>query len=165
VSEVDFLVARVVEQLRYPANGLRIVFDQGDRVCQALYADLEQPFTFVTASGEVHHADPSDPASLGPVLALAGETVERVSTADAILTLVFLDGSSLRCEPHPHYEAWQVCGGTPQFLVVCSQLGEGLAVFDVNTPEMSLSSREALPPNVREVVDLPFRDSESRAEN
>ena len=29
MSEVDFLVGQTVEELRYPANGLRIVFDSG----------------------------------------------------------------------------------------------------------------------------------------
>jgi Family of unknown function (DUF6188) len=130
VSEIDFLIGQTVEELRYPANGLRIVFDSGDLVCPALYADLEQAFSFVDTSGNRHHADPAEPASLAPVLSIAGETVAAVSTDDAVLYLGFSDGANIRCEPHPDYEAWQVCGGSPQFLVVCSNGGEGLEVFE-----------------------------------
>jgi hypothetical protein len=43
--------------------------------------------------------------------------------------LSFADGSLLRCEPDPRYEAWQVVGGLPQHLVVCEPGGE-LAVWD-----------------------------------
>jgi hypothetical protein len=160
VSEVDFLIGQVVEELRYPANGLRVVFDAGDNVCPAPYLDLEQAFTLTLASGEACEADPAAPTSLGVVLDLAGAIVETVSTEEAVLTLTFRDGRVLRCEPHPASEAWQVCGGTPQFLVVCSQRGGGLEVYDINTPALDLDNRAALPPQIREIVNLLLPETE-----
>jgi hypothetical protein len=38
-------------------------------------------------------------------------------------------GRALRCEPQPEFEAWEVVGGEPQYLVVCTPGGE-LAVWD-----------------------------------
>jgi hypothetical protein len=131
VSEVDFLVGQTVAQFRYPANGLRIVFDVGDRAEPALYADIEQAFTYIDRSGDAHEVDLNDPSTLASVLGIAGQAVEGVSTDDAVLSLRFSDGSSLRCAPHPDYEAWQVVGGTPQCLVVCVGPDDGLAVWDV----------------------------------
>ena len=43
--------------------------------------------------------------------------------------LSFADGSLLRCEADARYEAWQVVGGSPQYLVVCQPGGE-LTVWD-----------------------------------
>ena len=159
LSEIDFLIGQVVEELRYPANGLRVVFDSGDLVCPALYLDLEEAFTLTLSSGVVHHAGPAAPESLGLVLDLAGATVKKVSTEDAVLTLTFADGRILRCEPHPEFEAWQVCGGTPEFLVVCSQEGQGLEVYDINTPAVDLNDRAALPPHIREIVGQIFPET------
>jgi hypothetical protein len=52
-----------------------------------------------------------------------------VSCAGGVLVLVFSGGRSIRCEPDPAVEAWaveawQVVGGDPFFLVVCTQEGE-----------------------------------------
>ena len=138
VSEIDFLVGKTVEELRYPANGLRIVFEAGDRVEPALYADVEQAFTFTDRAGLVHEVDPNKPATLGPVLTIAGETVvDAVSTEEAALTLRFSDRSALACEPHPSCEAWQVVGGSPQYLVVSIEPGH-LAVWDDTTKSIPL---------------------------
>jgi hypothetical protein len=139
MSEVDFLIGRTVKELRYPVNGLRIVFDAGDRVEPALYADVAQYLSYIDASGTLTSVDIKEPSSLGAVLGIAGETVEAVSTDDAVLSLVFADGSSLRCEPHPDYEAWQVVGGTPQCLVVCAGPEDGLAVWEVDTPAIEFT--------------------------
>lgn len=46
-----------------------------------------------------------------------------------MLVLSFADGSSLRCAPHPKWEAWEVAGGSPTGIVVCTPGGD-LAVFD-----------------------------------
>src|SRR5438876_10519174 len=100
MSEVGFVVGRIVKELQYPANGLRIVFDAGDRVEPALYADIEQSFTYIDASRNCHQVDMNEPSTLGPVFAIAGQMVERVSTDDAVLSLLFSDGSSLCCNPH-----------------------------------------------------------------
>jgi Family of unknown function (DUF6188) len=129
MSEIDFLVGRTVAELRYPVNGLRIVFDVGERVEPAVYADIEEGFTFTDASGESHAIRLDESSTLAYVLSVAGQTIEAVSTDGAVLELRFANGSSLRCEPHPKYEAWQVVGGSPQHLVVCVGPGE-LAVWD-----------------------------------
>ena len=63
-------------------------------------------------------------------LRLVGKTVEATATPDdASLHLTFSDHSRLRCDPHEQYEAWQVVGGLPQYLVVGSGPGN-LLVFD-----------------------------------
>lgn len=127
MSEIDFLIGRTVEDVRL-TNGLRIVFDMGDRPEPALYADVQERLTFVDAAGRSHSIDPSERDRLGPALAIHGKQVERVSTEDARLFISFSDGSAIDVSPHPSYEAWQVVGGSPQTLVVC--LGPGdLAVW------------------------------------
>jgi len=60
---------------------------------------------------------------------LVRRTVVAASATDGVLTLKFTDGVTLRCPPDPKYEAWQVVGGSPQYLVVCLPGGE-LAVWD-----------------------------------
>jgi hypothetical protein len=70
--------------------------------------------------------------------------VYRVSTDDGTLDLAFSDGSSLRCPPDDRYEAWQVVGGFPEHLVVCTPGGE-LAVWD-DKSEVETISLSDLPP-------------------
>jgi hypothetical protein len=127
MSEIDFLVGRTVEDLRL-SNGLRIVFDMGERVEPALYADVQESFTFTDGAGSSHAINPWDRVQLGPALAMQGQQVERVGTAEAILRIVFSNGSAIEVPPHPSYEAWQVVGGSPQALVVCVGPGD-LAVW------------------------------------
>lgn len=43
--------------------------------------------------------------------------------------MTFTDGTTLRSDPAPDVEAWQVVGGSPQALVVCLPGGE-LAVLE-----------------------------------
>jgi len=81
-----------------------------------------------------------DLSGLGAVFALAGERVERVATTNGTLVLEFSDGSTIRCDPDPEYEAWQVVGGDPFGLVICTGGGE-LAIWDRREPP--LSSEEA----------------------
>jgi hypothetical protein len=129
VSDLDFLVGRTLYELRYSAPGnLRAVFDAGDRVEPALYADLG-PFEFVDSERGRHDVDPEDPATLGPVLGAIGKKVQAVDTEGGTLSLLLSDTSRLRCEPHSDYEAWQVVGGSPRHLVVCMPGGE-LEVWD-----------------------------------
>jgi Family of unknown function (DUF6188) len=145
MSEIDFLVGQTVVELRYPANGLRVVFDAGERVEPALYADIEEAFAFTDGSGEIHQIRLDEPSTLASVLSIAGQTVVAVSTDDAVLDLSFADGSSLRCDPHPEYEAWQVVGGSPQRLVVCVEPGE-LAVWDDSSEANAIGLDELLGP-------------------
>jgi hypothetical protein len=113
MSEVAFLVGQTVSEIR---DGNRIVFVPGEPE-PSLYADVGE-CTVIGTAGE--------PRPLG---SLVGLTVTATSTASDVLVLEFNDGSTLRCEPDPNYEAWQVVGGDPQYLVVCSPGGE-LAVWD-----------------------------------
>ena len=59
------------------------------------------------------------------VASIVGNVVAEASTPDGALLLSFSDGSVLRCEPDPNYEAWQVVGGWPQYLVVLWPRGRG----------------------------------------
>jgi hypothetical protein len=129
MSEIAFLVGRMVEDLRL-SNGLRIVFDMGERVEPALYADVQESFTFTDEAGSAHTIDPWDRVQLGPALAMQGQQVERVGTDEAVLEIVFSNGSSIEVPPHPSCEAWQVVGGSPQALVVCVGPGELAILID-----------------------------------
>jgi hypothetical protein len=136
MNELEFLVGRVIEEVRY-GQGLRIVFELGDGVAPALYADVSR-FTFTAAGGEKHHVDTDDPVSVGAALAMVGQSIVSAGSDDvAALELRLSDGSSLRCEPDEQYEAWQVVGGSPEYLVVCVPPGE-LAVWDRRTPAVRL---------------------------
>jgi hypothetical protein len=129
VGNLDFLVGQTIDELRYSVPGsLRVVFDAGDRVEPALYADLG-PSEFYDSERERHELDPEDPATLGPVLSTVGKQIEAVDTEGGALSLLFSDRSRVRCNPRIDYEAWQVVGGSPQHLVVCMPGGE-LAVWE-----------------------------------
>jgi hypothetical protein len=136
MNEIDFLVGRTVREIRYSTPGnLRIVFDVGDVVEPALYADVGN-CTYVDASGAAHDITPEDPSTVGPVLASVGQLLATVSTSGGTLEFRFSIGGYLRCESAEEYEAWQVVGGSPQHLVVCLPGGE-LAVWD-NTTEVEI---------------------------
>ena len=130
MSEVDFLVGKVVDEIRYSAPGnLSMVFEVGDGVVPALYATLGCSCVFVDSAGNTHNIEPDTPATVGPILISVNQRVDRVGTDDGTLDLAFSDGSRLRCAPDDRYEAWQVVGGFPEHLVVCTPGGE-LAVWD-----------------------------------
>ena len=115
MSEVGFLVGRTVVAVH---DGSRIIFELGDKLAPALYADV----------GINTYRDKN---GLDRVIAsMVGNVVSDASATDGTLLLSFTDGSLLRCEPDAHYEAWEVVGGSPQYLVVCQPGGE-LAVGDV----------------------------------
>jgi Family of unknown function (DUF6188) len=117
MNEVAFLAGRVIVEVRY-GHGLRIVLDLGDRVEPALYVDVSC-FVFTNAEGLQDRVDADDPVTVGPSLSMVGQTVVSALTDDhAALELGLSDGSSLRCEPDERFEAWQVVGGSPQYLVV-----------------------------------------------
>jgi hypothetical protein len=129
MSEIDFLVGRAVREIRYSTPGnLRIVFDAGDAVEPALYADVGKCI-YVDASGAAHDITPEDPSTVGPVLASVGQSLATVSTSGGTLEFSFSTGGYLRCASAEEYEAWQVVGGPPRHLVVSLPGGE-LAVWD-----------------------------------
>jgi hypothetical protein len=143
VNELDFLIGQTVERFHYPANGIRVVFKhESDRAEPDLYVDLESTFTYTDSAGTVHVVD-DDLSALGAVFSLAGEKVEGVSVADGVLRLEFSRGRSIRCEPDPAVEAWQVVGGDPLGLVVCTTEGE-LLIADARTPETTFEELDRL---------------------
>jgi hypothetical protein len=128
VGFIDFLVGRTVQEVQYGPS-FRIVFDLGDRVEPALYADLAD-FRYTTSEGQVVEARLDQPETLGHALKVVGAEVIRAETTDnGALHLSFSDGSEIDCDAHPQLEAWQVVGGSPQYLVVSIGGGE-LAVWD-----------------------------------
>jgi hypothetical protein len=115
MSDVDFLVGKTVVAVQ--ESGTRIIFELGEKPEPALYADVG-PHTY----RDDHGVD-------RVIASLVGSVVADTSTLNGALLLSFTDGSLLRCQPDPNYEAWQVVGGQPQYLVVCQPGGE-LAVWD-----------------------------------
>jgi hypothetical protein len=148
MSEVDFLIGRAVEELRI-RNGIRVVFDEGESVCPALYASIGT-CVYVDAAGKRHDVVGEDVWTFGPVLDIVGKQVNGVSTDGGTLMLDFTDGSSLRCPPNDRYEAWEVAGGSPESLVVSMPGGE-LAVFDERSPRWRLNDPDA-PPWIRGIL-------------
>lgn len=114
MNDVGFLVGKTVVAVH---DGARIIFELGEKPEPALYADVGT-HTYRDSHG------------IDRVIAsIVGNVVADASTPEGALLLSFTDGSLLRCEPDPNYEAWQVVGGRPQYLVVCLPGGE-LAVWD-----------------------------------
>lgn len=113
MSEIDFLVGRAIVEVR---DDERVVFEAGAQREPRLYADVGN------AVCTDRHGERLS------VLDLGGRTVAAVSTDDGVLHIEFTDGATLRCNPDPDTEAWQVVGGNPQALVVCLPGGE-LAVW------------------------------------
>src|SRR5436190_21593559 len=114
MSDIDFLVGESVLEIR---EDYRIVFKASAEPEPRLYVDVAGPCDCVDAEGE--RLALSD---------LIGRTVASTSTTSGVLMLVFADGASLRCQPSDDVEAWQVVGGTPAHLVVCTP-GGGVSVF------------------------------------
>jgi hypothetical protein len=153
MSEVDFLIGRVVEELRI-RNGIRVVFDSGESVCPALYAGIGT-CTYLDAEGKRHEVVGEDVWTFGPVLDIVGKEVKSVATAEGTLVLNFTDGGSLRCPPDDRYEAWEVVGGSPEHLVVCMPGGE-LAVWDDQSPRWRLDDPNLpVPPWAKDIIGRP----------
>jgi hypothetical protein len=114
MSDVGFLVGRAVLEIR---DDSRVIFELEDRPEPALYADVGA-YTYQDGGGKSQ-----------PLSAIVGNVVVDTSTQGGTLVVSFADGGKLSCEPDPDYEAWQVVGGAPQYLVVCMPGGE-LAIWD-----------------------------------
>jgi hypothetical protein len=115
VSEIDFLVDRTVVAIKYDE---RVVFEAGTKPEPRVYADVGH------AARLDEHGQPVS------VMDLVGRTVGGVSTDGGVLRITFTDGTTLRSDPDPDVEAWQVVGGSPQGLVVCPPGGELAVVRD-----------------------------------
>ena len=119
MSEVAFLIGRKVVEVQVdPRRGARIIFELSDKPEPALYADI----------GLSAYEDRDGHSR--PLSEMVGVVVSETSTEGGTLRLSFADRRTLRCTPHPDYEAWQVVGGTPQNLVVCLPGDGELAVCD-----------------------------------
>jgi hypothetical protein len=123
VRDLDFLVGQTVREFRYAGSDLRPVFDLGDGAIPALYADIGH-CVYVDASGVEHAVVPDAPATVGPILSTVGCQISGADMENYVLTLLFDDGSRLRCEPQDLVEAWEVTGRSPQQHVI------GLPVLD-----------------------------------
>jgi hypothetical protein len=132
MSEIGFLVGRAVVAVQSnPDGGARIIFDLGDKPEPALYADV----------GTCAYEDGNGVARV--LVSMVRSVVSDTSTEGGTLLLSFADGSLLRCEPDPRYEAWQVAGGSPQYLVVCKPGGE-LAVWDSSQVPTKTEAQETV---------------------
>ena len=69
------------------------------------------PFRLRVPTGEERTLDPEQNETLGPLLPLLHQSVERFSAAsDGRCVLRFQDGTELHGEPHDYYEAWEAHG-------------------------------------------------------
>ncbi|MGH3009931.1 MAG: DUF6188 family protein [Gaiellaceae bacterium] len=116
---LDFLVDQTVREIR---SNNQIHFEAREQAESPLFVRVEAPMDCTDRTGE--------PLSLPD---LVERSVAAASTANGVLLLVFADGATLRCEPDPHYESWQVEGGHPSSLVICRPGGE-LSVWDETPP-------------------------------
>ena len=116
--ELDFLAGETVDDVR---DGGRIVFDAGTEPIPRLYADV---------GASLCVDDDGQPLT---VASLVGHVVASASSGGGILVLTFENRATLRCDPDPQYEAWQVEGGKPHSFIVCCPGGE-LAVWDDAPP-------------------------------
>jgi hypothetical protein len=70
------------------------------------------PFTLREADGSSRIIDPRQPEQLAPLLTLIGRHVDSLEVErDGVLTVGLSDGTTLRAESHPRYEAFDVQGG------------------------------------------------------
>jgi Family of unknown function (DUF6188) len=99
-----------------------VVFEAGANPAPSLFARVEVSPECVDRDGE--------PLSLSDLI---GRSVASASARGGVLLFGFADGASLRCEPDPEFEAWQVEGGHPLRLVVCRAGGE-LSVWNETPP-------------------------------
>jgi uncharacterized protein DUF6188 len=117
--DLDFLVGKAVVEIRH---GDQVVFEAGANPAPSLFARVEVTPECVDRDGE--------PLSLSDLI---GRSVASASARGGVLLFGFADGASLRCEPDPEFEAWQVEGGHPLRLVVCRAGGE-LSVWNETPP-------------------------------
>jgi hypothetical protein len=151
MGHIDFLVGRRLEEVRFGIS-VRLVFDLGDRSEPAMYANAEQPFL---VRGPTEGAVPEKSAGLARLVAAVGEEVVRAGVApEGTLSIEFSDGSEFECPPHPDFEAWQVVGGSPQYLVVCMPGGGEPAVWDSTHSPTPEEAEEAIE-HLRELTGWP----------
>jgi Family of unknown function (DUF6188) len=136
-ADLDFLVGKTVVEIRHDDQ---VAFEAGTKPGPLLYARVEVTPECADRSGE--------PLSLPDLI---GRSVASASAKDGVLLLAFADGATLRCEPHPEFEAWQVEGGHPLRVIVCRPGGE-LSVWD-ETPPIPYSQLRECDPATAEALD------------
>ena len=136
--DLDFLIGETVVEIR----GTQIVFETGTRPEPRLYVNAE--FPPVCADGD---------GTPLPLASLVGRTVVSASASNGVLSLAFADGATVRCEPDPQHEAWQVEGGQPHSWIVCCPGGE-LAVWDETPPIPFAQLRERDPATAAAVDEM-----------
>jgi Family of unknown function (DUF6188) len=97
-------------------------------------ADLyfETPFHLI-CSGIDSCCVPDKPESLAASLSLVNKKVNEVRIENSGHMVVdFEAGTSIKVDPHPSYEAWQI-GGSTGFLLVCRP-EEGVSFFKEGPP-------------------------------
>ena len=137
--DLDFLVGRTVAEIRHDNQ---VVFEAGTDHAPSLFARVEATPASADRGGA--------PLSLPDLI---GRSVASASAKGGVLLLVFADGATLRCEPGPEYEAWQVEGGHPLRLIVCRAGGE-LSVWDETPPIPYTQLRERDPALAATLDDL-----------
>jgi hypothetical protein len=141
--DIDFLVGETVVEIR---QGNQVVFEAGPNPAPRLFARVE-----ANVDCADHAGGPM------PLSSLLGRSVASASARDGVLFLVCADGATLRCEPDPDYEAWQVEGGNPYPLIVCRPGGE-LSVWD-ETPPIPFGQLRERDPATAAALDNIFEQS------
>jgi hypothetical protein len=139
--DLDFLVGRTVAEIRHDNQ---VVFQAGTDPAPCLFARVEATPDSADRGGA--------PLSLPDLI---GRSVASASAKGGVLLLVFADGATLRCEPSPESEAWQVEGGHPLRLIVCRAGGE-LSVWD-ETPPIPYGQLRERDPALAATLDDLFR--------
>jgi Family of unknown function (DUF6188) len=129
-ADLAFLVGKTVVEIR---DHDKVVFEGGTNPAPSLFARVEVTPDCADRGGE--------PLSLPDFV---GRSVASASAKGGVLSFVFADGATLRCEPDPEFEAWQVEGGHSLRLIVCRAGGE-LSVWDETPPIRYAQLREREP--------------------
>ena len=115
---------RVVTQLVLDPSALRLHTWALDGSAEIRFA---APFSFSPPSGPPIIVDPEQPGTLAPVLELLNRALSTIVVhRTGELELTFADGTRLRADPHPRFEAWEITGsGSLEELSYLAQPGGG----------------------------------------
>ena len=100
------LAGRLVTQLRFDfAFGIELCEDEPRFALR-----ISEPFTTTNGSVTVSY-DPEKSVQCGPLLALLQDHVHSATaTMTGRLAIAFTSGLTLRVDPHPQFEAWELVG-------------------------------------------------------
>jgi len=72
---------------------------------------LGAPFVYAEADGREREIDPEQTGQVAPLLSLVHRSIDLITVhRSGTLLLRFGDGSSIRIDPHPQFEAWEARG-------------------------------------------------------